>query len=95
LGVLDVEVIRNAFGRQKDSFEVDLDLKGIGCVRAVFIRAPAIVNVGPFVDVLGSLGEYIVAVREKNILALAFHPEVTYDTKLHEYCIKEIVLKQQ
>ncbi|MCD6503651.1 MAG: pyridoxal 5'-phosphate synthase glutaminase subunit PdxT [Thermoplasmata archaeon] len=92
LGVLDVEVVRNAFGRQRESFEVDLEFKGIGLVRAVFIRAPAITKVGNSVDVLSRLNDYIVAVREGNILALAFHPEVTEDTRIHEFFLKEFVL---
>lgn len=92
IGVLDVEVIRNAFGRQRESFEIDLEVKGIGIIRAVFIRAPAITKVGGSVEVLARLNKYIVAVREGNILALAFHPEVTNDTKVHEFFIKEFVL---
>ncbi|RLF67768.1 MAG: pyridoxal 5'-phosphate synthase glutaminase subunit PdxT [Thermoplasmata archaeon] len=92
IGVLDVEVIRNAFGRQRESFEIDLEVKGIGIIRAVFIRAPAITKVGDSVEVLARLNRYIVAVREGNILALAFHPEVTNDTRVHEFFIKEFVL---
>lgn len=92
IGVLDVEVIRNAFGRQRESFEIDLEVKGIGTIRAVFIRAPAITKVGDSVEVLARLNRYIVAVREGNILALAFHPEVTNDTRVHEFFIKEFVL---
>ncbi len=88
LGLLNVKVKRNAFGRQRESFEVDLDVKGIGRYRAVFIRAPAIVDVGENVDVLATFENKIVAVRQENILGLAFHPELTGDTRIHEYLIK-------
>jgi len=88
LGLLDVKVKRNAFGRQRESFEVNLDVKGIGRYRAVFIRAPAIVDVGENVDVLATFENKIVAVRQENILGLAFHPELTGDTRIHEYLIK-------
>ena len=88
LGLLDVKVKRNAFGRQKESFEVDLDVKGIGKYRAVFIRAPAIVDVGENVDVLATFEDKIVAVRQEKVLGLSFHPELTGDTRIHEYLIK-------
>ncbi len=88
LGLMDAEVDRNAFGRQRESFEVNLDVKGIGRYRAVFIRAPAIVDVGENVDVLATFENKIVAVRQNNILGLAFHPELTGDTRIHEYLIK-------
>ena len=88
LGLLNVKVKRNAFGRQRESFEVDLDVKGIGKYRAVFIRAPAVVDVGKDVDVLATFEDKIVAVRQGKILGLAFHPELTGDTRIHEYLIK-------
>ena len=81
LGVLDATVRRNAFGRQVDSFETDLAMPEIGPepVPAVFIRAPVITGVGP-----GVKGQ-AVAVRQNNILATSFHPELTPDTRLHGY----------
>lgn len=88
LGLLNVKVKRNAFGRQRESFEVDLDVKGIGKYRAVFIRAPAVVDVGKEVEVLATFEDKIVAVRQGKILGLAFHPELTGDTRIHEYLIK-------
>uniref|UniRef100_A0A7C3YG61 Pyridoxal 5'-phosphate synthase subunit PdxT n=1 Tax=Geoglobus ahangari TaxID=113653 RepID=A0A7C3YG61_9EURY len=88
LGLLDVKVKRNAFGRQRESFEVDLDVKGIGKYRAIFIRAPVIVEVGKEVDVLATFKDKIVAVRQEKVLGLAFHPELTGDTRIHEYLIK-------
>lgn len=86
LGLLDMVVRRNAFGRQIDSFEVDLDVTGTenGPYHAVFIRAPIIVSVGPGVEVLARLRDgAIVAVREGKLLATAFHPELTEDTRMH------------
>lgn len=94
LGVLDATVRRNAFGRQVDSFETSLPVKGLDePVQGVFIRAPLITRVGSGVDVLsrvdmaphGGAGEEIVAVRQDRILATSFHPELTPDTRLHQY----------
>ena len=87
LGLMDIWVKRNAFGRQRESFQVELDVKHIGKVDAVFIRAPAIVRVGNDVEVLAKLENYVVAAKQDNILALAFHPELTTDTRVHEYFI--------
>jgi len=85
LGLLDVKVKRNAFGRQRESFEAELNIKGIGKYNAIFIRAPIIEWVGKGVEVLGKLEDKIVAVRQKNILGLSFHTELTEDTRVHEY----------
>ena len=86
LPLLDVTVERNAFGRQLDSFEVDLpvDVLGDRPVHAVFIRAPIIDRTGPEVDVLARLDDgRVVAVRERNILATSFHPELAGETRFH------------
>ena len=85
LGLLDVTARRNAFGRQMQSFEVDLSVEGIGeePLRAVFIRAPWVERYGPGVDVLASYEGHPVAVREGSVLACAFHPELTDDPRLH------------
>jgi len=86
LPLLDVSVERNAFGRQLDSFEADLTVPVLGDtpVHAVFIRAPVIEAVGPDVDVLARLDDgRIVAVRERNILATSFHPELAGETRFH------------
>ena len=86
LGVMDMRVERNAFGRQVDSFEVDLPIRGIqgGPVHAVFIRAPLVRSVEPNVQVIGQLDDgTIVAARQGNMLATAFHPELTSDTRVH------------
>ncbi len=86
LPLLDVTVQRNAFGRQLDSFEADVAVPVLGDqpVHAVFIRAPVIERVGPGVDVLANLEDgRIVAVRERNIVATAFHPELAGETRFH------------
>lgn len=90
LAVMDVGVQRNAFGRQVDSFEQDLTIKGLGSdpYHAIFIRAPVILRVGEEVDVLSSLSDgRPVAVRQKNLLATAFHPELTADARIHRYFV--------
>ncbi len=86
LGLLDVTTRRNAFGRQVRSFEADLDLDGIpgGPMHAVFIRAPWVAERGPEVEVLASVGEHPVAIRQGNMLAVSFHPELSGDPRLHE-----------
>ncbi len=86
LPLLDVTVERNAFGRQLDSFEAELAVPVLGDqpVHGVFIRAPVIKRTGPDVDVLGRLDDgRIVAVRERNVLATAFHPELAGETRFH------------
>ncbi len=85
LGLIDATAERNAFGRQLQSFEADLEVEGIGeePLRAVFIRAPWIARSGPGVEVLASYDGHPVAVREGRVLACAFHPELTDDSRLH------------
>jgi pyridoxal 5'-phosphate synthase pdxT subunit len=86
LPLLDVTVERNAFGRQLDSFETELDVPLLGDrpVQAVFIRAPIIGSVGPDVDVMASLPDgRIVAVRQRNVIATSFHPELAGETRFH------------
>ncbi len=86
LGILDVAVRRNAFGRQVDSFETDLSVDGLGggAFPAVFIRAPVVERVGEGVDVLASVGSHPVLCRQGPVLAAAFHPELSDDLRLHE-----------
>ena len=91
LAVMDVGVRRNAFGRQVDSFEQDLEIKGLGAdpYHAIFIRAPVIIRVGEDVDVLSALPDgRPVAVQEGNLLATAFHPELTADARIHRYFVE-------
>ncbi len=85
LGLIDATARRNAFGRQLQSFEADLSVEGIGeePLRAVFIRAPWVERHGSGVEVLASYGEHPVAIREGGVLACAFHPELTDDSRLH------------
>jgi 5'-phosphate synthase pdxT subunit len=94
-GGLDVKVRRNAFGRQVDSFETDLSFAGVGSVHAVFIRAPWVETAHDGVDVLASVNidgvSHPVAVRQKNILATSFHPELTGDNRVHRYFATELL----
>ncbi|HZD03164.1 MAG TPA: pyridoxal 5'-phosphate synthase glutaminase subunit PdxT [Actinomycetes bacterium] len=89
LGVMDVRVRRNAFGPQVASFEMEVDVKGIdgGPVSGAFIRAPWISQAGPEVDVLAEIDGRAVAARQGNLLAVAFHPELTGDTRLHRWFV--------
>ena len=93
-GGLDITVRRNAFGRQVDSFETDVDLVGVpGQVHAVFIRAPWVERVGDDVEVVGRVpvpgaGSKIIAVRQGRVLATSFHPEVTGDLRVHRYFLE-------
>jgi pyridoxal 5'-phosphate synthase pdxT subunit len=84
LDVLDVRARRNAFGRQLHSFEATLELDGIGPIKAVFIRAPWVAEVGPGVEVLARVDEHPVAIRQGKVLAVSFHPELAGETRLHE-----------
>lgn len=89
LNVLDVTVRRNAYGRQVDSFESDLEVSGLdGSFIAVFIRAPVIERIGADVEVLATCDDAPVLVRANNLMASSFHPEMTGDTRLHELFVK-------
>ena len=91
LGLVDVAVRRNAFGRQVASFETDLDIAGFDePVRAVFIRAPWVEAVGPGVEVLALVDGHPVLAREGRYLVAAFHPELTGDTRLHELFLESV-----
>jgi len=94
-GGLDVKVRRNAFGRQVDSFETDLPFAGVGDVHAVFIRAPWVETTHDGVEILAAVEIegvcHPVAVRQKNILATSFHPELTGDNRVHRYFATEIL----
>jgi 5'-phosphate synthase pdxT subunit len=89
LGVLDVRVRRNAFGRQVASFEAEVDVKGVdgGPVSGAFIRAPGVADAGPEVEVLAEVDGKVVAVRQGNLLATAFHPELTGEVRLHRWLV--------
>jgi 5'-phosphate synthase pdxT subunit len=101
VGVMDVKVKRNAFGRQVDSFETELEVPALESVHngsdpnrpfhAIFIRAPLIDEVGPGVEVLATLGDgTIVAARQGNVLATSFHPELTDDSRFHRYFLERL-----
>lgn len=88
IGALDVVVRRNAFGRQNESFEADLDVEGLDePFHAVFIRAPWIEKVGAEVEVLSQVDEHPVMVRQGSILATSFHPELTGDGRIHRMLV--------
>lgn len=101
IGAMDLAIHRNAFGRQVDSFEAEISVPALDTVsgpsekgrpfHAVFIRAPLIVSTGPEVEVLSRVGgEDIVAARQGNLLATAFHPELTHDTRFHRYFLRMV-----
>ncbi len=90
LGLMDISAIRNAFGRQRESFETELEISGLGKepFRGVFIRAPAVSEVWGDAQVLAKFQGKIVAVQQGGLLAVAFHPELTPDTRLHEHFLR-------
>ena len=100
VGVMDVKVKRNAFGRQVDSFETDLNVPALDAAQngnapkpfhAIFIRAPLMESVGPGVEVLAQLDDgTVVAARQGNLLVTSFHPELTKDARFHEYFLRKL-----
>lgn len=93
LGLMDITVRRNAFGRQRESFEADIPVPVLGPrpLRAVFIRAPLIDEVGPGVEVLARFDRQIVLARQGRCLVSSFHPELTDDLRLHRYFLEETI----
>jgi pyridoxal 5'-phosphate synthase pdxT subunit len=89
-GMIDIEIARNDYGRQVDSFETDLEIKDIGEFHAVFIRAPIIHNIGDGVEVLAEFEGKPVLVKQDKIMACTFHPELTDRTDVHENFIKSL-----
>lgn len=87
---MDIIAKRNAYGRQLGSFSVEAEMKGVGTVPMVFIRAPYIAQAGKDVEVLAVIDEKIVAAKEKNMLVTAFHPELTEDLSVHQYFLQMI-----
>jgi 5'-phosphate synthase pdxT subunit len=92
LGLLDVTVRRNGYGRQRESFEADLDVAGMtgGRFRGVFIRAPKVERAGGAVRVLAELDDFAVLGRQGNILFSSFHPELAHDLRVHELFLQEM-----
>jgi 5'-phosphate synthase pdxT subunit len=93
MGNLDIVIERNAFGRQGESFEADLAIGMLGreAFKGVFIRAPAVTGVGKDVEVLAKLNSRVVAVKQKNIIGTAFHPELSGDSRMHRHLVKMAV----
>ena len=91
---IDISVRRNAFGRQVDSFEATIN-SSVGDFHGVFIRAPRIERVGDHVEVLGSINDEPVLVRQGNVLAASFHPELSNDARLHEYFVSVTANKKK
>ena len=86
LGIMDIKVNRNAFGRQRESFEADLDIEFLDTpYNSIFIRGPAILEAGDNVKVLSKIDGLIVVAQQDNLFALAFHPELTTDTRIHQH----------
>ncbi len=91
LGLMNALVERNGFGRQVHSFEANLDVEGFDApFTGVFIRAPFFEDVGPGVEVLSEVDGKVVAAKGENVLVTAFHPELTEDTRFHEYFLREV-----
>ena len=90
IGNLDIVIERNAFGRQGDSFEADLSINMLGkeAFKGVFIRAPAVSEVGKDVEVIAKLNSRVVAVRQKNVIGTSFHPELSGDSRMHRHLVK-------
>lgn len=98
LGIMDITVSRNAYGRQIDSFRADLEFPKLGeePFHAIFIRAPAVAHLGPGIEVLGTLDDGSpVALRQRNLLVTAFHPELTDDTRFHQYFLSLVNSSKQ
>ena len=95
LDFLDIKIERNAFGRQRDSFESEISMEKIGVTKfpGVFIRAPSIIETGRNVEIISKFNEEIVAVKQGKILGTSFHPELTNDLSLHKYFVNLITEK--
>jgi 5'-phosphate synthase pdxT subunit len=93
LDFLDIVIERNSFGRQKESFEADIDLESIQIpkFKGVFIRAPSVSSVGPDVKILAKFNDKIIAIKKNNIIGTAFHPELTKDVSLHKFFVNLVI----
>jgi len=92
LELLDIQVERNSFGRQRDSFEAKIEINSIKIPKfnGVFIRAPSIIEIGNNVEIVSKFNEEIIAVKQNNILGIAFHPELSNDVSIHKYFVNMI-----
>ena len=95
LASMDINVARNAYGRQLGSFVTNADFKGIGEIPMIFIRGPIIETVGPEVEILAQVNGAIVAAKEKHMLVTSFHPELTGDTRVHAYFLEMVAQSRQ
>lgn len=95
LKLIDITVSRNAYGRQIDSFETDVEIKDIGNFHAIFIRAPQMVSLGEGVESLCDHDDVTILARQKNILAGSFHPEINGDPRIHQYFVEQICRQPQ
>jgi 5'-phosphate synthase pdxT subunit len=97
IGNLDIVIERNAFGRQGESFEADLSIGMLGkeAFKGVFIRAPVVSEVGKDVEVIAKLNNKVVAVRQKNVIGTAFHPELSGDSRMHKHLVKMALAYRQ
>jgi len=90
LGLIDIAVARNAYGRQLESFEADVEIRDIGPFHIVFIRAPQLVERGPGVEVLAEHGSVPILARQDNVLVSSFHPEIAGDPRVHRYFVEQV-----
>lgn len=90
LGLMNISIKRNSYGRQIDSFEANIEINGLGRFKGVFIRAPAIENIYNGVEVLSEFNGRAVLVKNGNLLAATFHPELTDDARLHKYFVEMV-----
>jgi 5'-phosphate synthase pdxT subunit len=90
LGLMDLRVVRNGYGRQADSFETDLEISQLGQIRAVFIRAPVVESVGEGVEVFAEFGGRPVVCEQGNLMASAFHPELVGDVRMHRRFLEKV-----
>jgi 5'-phosphate synthase pdxT subunit len=91
-GAIDIEVRRNAYGRQLGSFHTEATFKGIGPIPMTFIRAPYIEQAAPEVEILSEVGNHIVAARQAHILTTSYHPELTTDNRIHRYFVEQVIV---
>ncbi|MDH5658397.1 MAG: pyridoxal 5'-phosphate synthase glutaminase subunit PdxT [Nitrosopumilus sp.] len=96
LDILDIKLERNSFGRQKESFEADVSMTSIGIPKfnGVFIRAPSVSDVGLGVEIISKFNDRVIAVKQGNVIATAFHPELTEDTSLHKYFVNLVKISK-
>lgn len=94
LGIMNMTVERNAFGRQRESFEADIEIEGLqGTFHTIFIRAPVVIRAGPEINILARITEGAVGVQKERHMAFSFHPELTEDHRLHELFLRQLATR--